>query len=574
MTTTHSQNPRTHILTIALEDYFHAPAFRGVIGKKSWDRLEARYEKSSLAALELLARSNSSATFFVNACVAQRRPELLQEIIRQGQEVALSADGGPGFRTLSRRDFRDELRRSRAIVEDACGHRILGYRRSDVRLRPKHLAALEVLAEEGFLYDSSLTPTGLAFRSQPWRRFVHQHQFGDSTLWEFPLSSHNFGGLMIPFAGGNYFRQYPEAFVRWAIHDWDRAQKHPLVLYFRVWDLDPTHPRIHTGSLMRDLRHYRNSGRMIQILGELFGMFRFNSIAGALDLKQEPTLCTVSGATGNTVASLPPVDSNRILSPISVIVPCHNEEASIPYLVRSLDELKNELADSYAVQFILVDDGSTDKTWELLCQHFEARPDSLLLRHEHNRGVSGAILTGLDHAHEIACSMDCDCSYDPRELKPMLALLAEDADLVVASPYHPEGRVSNVPAWRLLLSRGASFLYRAVTGSKLHTFTSCLRVYRRSAALTVPLKHSGFLGIAELAGRFILDGRRIVEHPATLELRLFGRSKMRIAKTIGGHLHLLTNLAWSRFSASRAPSSLSSTASQPEVDSAKTPSLF
>jgi hypothetical protein len=90
----------------------------------------------------------------------------------------------------------------------------------------------------------------------------------------------------------------------------------------------------------------------------------------------------------------------------------------------------------------------------------------------------------------------------------------------------------------------------------------------------VPLKNSGFLGIAELAGRFILEGRRIAEHPATLELRLFGRSKMRIAKTIGGHLHLLTNLAWSRVAASRAPNSLSSSARQPEVDSAKTPSLF
>jgi dolichol-phosphate mannosyltransferase len=142
--------------------------------------------------------------------------------------------------------------------------------------------------------------------------------------------------------------------------------------------------------------------------------------------------------------------------------------------------------------------------------------------------------------------MDCDCSYDPHELKPMLGLLTEGVDLVTASPYHPKGRVSNVPAWRIGLSRGASLLYQIVTGRKIYTFTSCLRVYRRSAALATPLQNTGFLGIAELAGKFALSGRNIVEHPATLELRLFGRSKMKIARTIGGHLDLLAVLAWTR----------------------------
>jgi hypothetical protein len=142
--------------------------------------------------------------------------------------------------------------------------------------------------------------------------------------------------------------------------------------------------------------------------------------------------------------------------------------------------------------------------------------------------------------------MDCDCSYDPRELKPMLSMLTDGVDLVTASPYHPKGRVSNVPAWRIGLSRGASLLYRIVTGRKLYTFTSCLRVYRRSAALSTPLENSGFLGIAELAGKFALGGKKIVEHPATLELRLFGRSKMKTVRTICGHLELLADLAWSR----------------------------
>jgi glycosyltransferase involved in cell wall biosynthesis len=246
-------------------------------------------------------------------------------------------------------------------------------------------------------------------------------------------------------------------------------------------------------------------------------------------------------------------DSVRVYVPVSVIVPCHNEEESIPHLVQSLEALQMELPDEYKVQLILVDDGSSDNTWPLLNRYFGSRADALLLRHDQNRGVAAAIATGLEHSHEIACSLDCDCSYDPRELKPMLGLLVDGVDLVVASPHHPNGRITNVPAWRIVLSRGASRLYQIVTGGKLYTFTSCLRVYRRSAVLATPRRHSGFLGIAELTGRFVLDGRGIAEHPATLDQRLFGRSKMRIPSTIKGHLQLLARLAWCRLTRTRGP---------------------
>lgn len=566
MNSEHSFPPRTHILTIALEDYFHAPAFRGVIDKKSWSRFESRYEKSSQAALELLAPSNSRATFFVDAWVAQKRPELLREILKKGHEIALSGNGWGSFRTLAGTEFREKLRRSRTAVQEACRHEIFGYRRSDIFLRPENLGALEVLAEEGFFYDSSLNPAGFAFRREPWRRFIHQQVFQTSSIWEVPLSSHAIGSLMIPFAGGNYFRQYPEALVQWFIRQSDHFESQPLVLYFRLWDLDPLQPRIHTGSLLRDLRHYRNSDRMVRILGELFARYRFNSIAGTLQRAQASLTAGEVAAVTEVVPTPRRSRAASVRVPVSIVIPCYNEEASLPYLIRSLDELKAELSDDYAVQFILVDDGSSDRTWPLLNDLFGSRDDSLLIRHEQNRGVAAAILTGLRQSHEIACSMDCDCSYDPRELKPMLRLLTGGVDLVVASPYHPNGRVSNVPLWRVSLSRSASLLYQVVTGRALHTFTSCLRVYRRSAALATSLRYPGFLGVAELAGRFVLDGRRIVEHPATLELRLFGQSKMKIMRVVGGHLGLLTSLAWSRLTRPRNSVPPSSTAEESVVN--------
>jgi len=538
---------RTHILTVALEDYFHGPAFRGLIGEKSWGRFETRYEKSALSALNSLARSGSFATFFVGPWLARKCPDVLREIVRQGHEIALSGDRGPGFRTLAPADFRDLVRRGRDAVEQSCGHEVLGYRRSDVLLRSRHLAGLQVLADEGFLYDSSLSPLAVPFPGEPWRRFVHRHEFGSRSIWEFPLSSQSFAGLLIPFAGGNYFRQYPEAAVRWFIRHWDASFEHPLVLYFRLWDLDPAQPRIQTGSRLRDLRHYRNGDRILRILTDLFEAYRFDSIAGSLQCAQQPL--------GESVASMPRVtariDSARpeaLSTPVSVIIPCFNEEATIQYLSRSLEELRAELEPDYDIQFIFVDDGSSDTTWQKLTDVFGRRSDCLLLRHDRNRGVAAAVYTGLCNSREVACSMDCDCSYDPRELKPMLALLTSDVDLVTASPYHPEGRVANVPAWRVALSRGASWLYQCVTGAPIYTFTSCLRVYRRSAAIACEPVNPGFLGVAELAGRFALSGKTIVEHPATLEVRLFGFSKMKVVRTIGGHLRLLAGLARSRFS--------------------------
>jgi dolichol-phosphate mannosyltransferase len=115
-------------------------------------------------------------------------------------------------------------------------------------------------------------------------------------------------------------------------------------------------------------------------------------------------------------------------------------------------------------------------------------------------------------------------------------------DLVTASPYHPEGEVRNVPSWRLSLSKTASFLYRQVLRQRLYTYTSCFRVYRRSIVAEIKPREGGFLGVAEMLGRLDLGGSKIVEYPATLEVRLFGRSKMKVSRTIAGHLGLLLRL--------------------------------
>jgi hypothetical protein len=209
------------------------------------------------------------------------------------------------------------------------------------------------------------------------------------------------------------------------------------------------------------------------------------------------------------------------------------------------------LAARYAVSFVLVDDGSRDGTWSLMKRLFGERARFTLLRHAENRGVGAAILTGIRAARsEIVCSMDCDCSYDPNELDRMIPKLARSVALVTASPYHPAGRVLNVARWRLGLSRGASFLYRRVLRHKLWTYTSCFRVYRRSAVADLEVTEGGFLGVAEILARLDLAGHTIVEHPTTLAVRLLGHSKMSAARSVVDHLRLLTKLAGLRVTGS------------------------
>ncbi|HKB40211.1 MAG TPA: glycosyltransferase, partial [Gemmataceae bacterium] len=151
------------------------------------------------------------------------------------------------------------------------------------------------------------------------------------------------------------------------------------------------------------------------------------------------------------------------------------------------------------------------------------------------------------------CSIDCDCTYDPHEAAKMVPLLTEGVDVVTASPYHPDGQVRNVPCWRLFLSKLSSFLYRRVLRQKLYTYTSCFRLYRRSAVVGLNVRETGFLGVAEILGKLDLKGSRIVEFPAVLEVRMLGRSKMKTLRTILGHLRLMNRLLWLRLLRRGAP---------------------
>jgi glycosyltransferase involved in cell wall biosynthesis len=227
-----------------------------------------------------------------------------------------------------------------------------------------------------------------------------------------------------------------------------------------------------------------------------------------------------------------------------VIVPCFNEEDGLPSLAAQLADVEAAAAPAYRLRWLFIDDGSTDRTAEMLASLARARERIHVLTHPQNRGIGAALRTGIAAAEtELVASIDSDFTYDARELALMLPLLAEDVALVTASPYHPCGKVCDVPRWRLWLSRIASGLYRRALRSQLHTFTSCFRVYRQSAVANLPLIEDRFLGPAELLCELLIRGERVVEYPATLSSRVYGQSKMKTVRTIAQHFRLLARYA-------------------------------
>ena len=533
---------KKHLLTVLVEDYFHVGAFENLIRERNWTNFEPRYEKNTLKTLDLLDEFDTKATFFVLGWIAEQNPRLIREIVSRGHEVASRGFYHRTLKNLTIEEFREDLRKTNRILEDAAGQKVIGYRSAEKLNYEKDSWIFDVLAEEDFVYDASFLP---ALKDDKSKRFAHQIHTNGKIIWEFPYSTRNLGIGLLPISGGNYFRQIPYTIMRKAVQDWTNRYEEPFVMYFHVWEMDAEQPRINAASRFNQIRHYRKLDKMEWIIREILQKYEFCDTAEFLGIRNDIVqVQSPKSKVQSPTATIADRKSQIANQSISIIIPCYNEEAALPYLANTLRSLETKLSANYAPEFIFVDDQSTDTTFEKLNELFSRKSNVKIIRHDTNQGVAAGIMTGIKAAKtDIVCSMDCDCTYDPHELVRMLPLLTGNVDLVTASPYHKLGGVRNVPNWRLFLSKGASWLYRRTLRAKLATYTSCFRVYRRSSFVDLPIEEKGFLGVAEMLGKLDLNGGKIIEFPAILEVRLFGFSKMKTARTIFGHLKLLARLS-------------------------------
>jgi dolichol-phosphate mannosyltransferase len=225
-------------------------------------------------------------------------------------------------------------------------------------------------------------------------------------------------------------------------------------------------------------------------------------------------------------------------SPVTVIVPCYNEEAGLPFLLERLRKMRKHTAPDW--HFLFVDDGSSDGTFGALLRAAQDEDWIEVVRHPENLGLGAALRTGFEHTHSpVVCSIDSDCTYPPEKLPEMAALVRNGAQIVTASAWHPESAAAEGSSIRLWLSRMVSGLYKLLIGQDVYTFTCLFRAYNTETIQRIRFRSSGFAAVAEIMLRAMLTGYRVREVPMRLESRRFGESKLKIGDAIMAHVRLL-----------------------------------
>jgi dolichol-phosphate mannosyltransferase len=222
---------------------------------------------------------------------------------------------------------------------------------------------------------------------------------------------------------------------------------------------------------------------------------------------------------------------------LSIVIPCCNEEDSVPDLVVKLFPVVEQLRRDRSVEIVFIDDGSTDGTYARLQAIMSGQLDMRIVQHPVNRGLGAALHTGFANAvGDVIVTADSDGTYRFDEIPPLLSYMKPGVDIVTASPYHQHGGIENVPAYRIILSRGSSFIYQIIVDRHIATYTALFRAYRRDVVRRVPFQSPGFLAGTELMVNAMLLGYKVAEYPTVLHSRQAGASKAKILRIIRAHL--------------------------------------
>jgi polysaccharide deacetylase family protein (PEP-CTERM system associated) len=265
------------VFTVDVEDWFQVNAFEQYVTREQWHTYESRVERNTDVLLQLCADHGATGTFFTLGWVAERYPQLVRRIADAGHEVASHGYWHQRIPTISETAFREDVRRAKAVLEDASGVAVDGYRAPSFSLTDAVQWAARVLVEEGYTYDSSRFPiTRPGYGTASGGREPHVLLTESGPLHEYPPAVWPVAGINVPVAGGGWFRQFP----RWVIERGLAQVLHegqPAVFYLHPWEVDPEQPRLPVGPLTR-VRHYRGLHACADRLRLLMQRFAFRSI--------------------------------------------------------------------------------------------------------------------------------------------------------------------------------------------------------------------------------------------------------------------------------------------------------
>lgn len=263
-------------MSVDVEEHFQVGAFETTIRREDWPRWDSRVVRNTERTLQLFADKGVSATFFTLGWVAEREPALMRRIVENGHEIANHGYAHDRVHTFTPESFRADIRKARALIEDAAGAEVKGYRAPSFSIGKGNRWALEVLAEEGYAYSSSVAPIRHDHYGWPEApRFPHRPVTG-SDMVEVPVTTVEYAGRRMACGGGGFFRLLPYGLSEWAIDRVNRVEGQATVFYFHPWEIDPEQPVVPGAPLRSRIRHYTNLDVMEAKLARLLDRFRWD----------------------------------------------------------------------------------------------------------------------------------------------------------------------------------------------------------------------------------------------------------------------------------------------------------
>ncbi len=268
-------------MTCDVEDYFQVSAFAPYIPRDSWPARECRVEANVERILALFERHGVRATFFTLGWIAERYPAMVRRIVAGGHELASHGYGHLRASDQSRAEFDNDIRSSKALLEDIGGQAVLGYRAPSFSIGHGNLWALDALVEAGYRYSSSIYPIAHDHYGMPDAPRFAFYPNGPDGLLEVPITTVKLAGRNLPAGGGGYFRLLPYLLSRWMMEKVNRDDREPALFYFHPWEIDPGQPRPQGLGAKARFRHYVNIERMekrLELLARDFAWDRMDRI--------------------------------------------------------------------------------------------------------------------------------------------------------------------------------------------------------------------------------------------------------------------------------------------------------
>ncbi len=257
-------------MTVDVEDYFQVSAFERYIKREEWNNIPSRVEMNTNKILDIFSANNVKGTFFTLGLVAEQHPQLIQRIIDEGHELA--SHGYEHIRVTQQtpKQFKNDVIRTKALLEDLSGKPIKGYRAASYSINNSNLWALDILAETGHLYSSSIYPIRHDLYGMPDAPRFQYYPRENQNIIELPITTLKMFDRTFPCGGGGFFRLYPYMLSKWAINRVNKKEKQSGMFYFHPWEIDTEQPRQKDLDIKTKTRHYMNldkmEGRLIKLL--------------------------------------------------------------------------------------------------------------------------------------------------------------------------------------------------------------------------------------------------------------------------------------------------------------------